>query len=424
MARVSFADVKRVGIALGWAVLFIVIGIVIMIGLSQLVPGWGGREWFVARNGVYEVIGFGLSTWIVGRLLQKYSWAELGWRTPAVTPWLRGVAIGAVMASVAIGLAVVLDGARIQFTGDWSLWPRIALPLIIGLIFAALGEEFGFRGFPLRRLSDAFGVLPAMLLLAVLFGLLHAKNPNATVFSSVNVALAAIWLSIAFFSSGGMPLAPHASGMPPDEKNAIDSQMAASATFTELNTVAFGFLACSRPNRTASNSIAGSTPNASESRRSGKPRKPNSSPSAAKIRPMMSGSAIRGHRLQSPVNWIRAPSSTTASPIATEAITAPMATPRSHGVTAGVRHPSSAHEYFCSKRPTIQVDKPKPMTSYTPLRATNHSRPPHPGTSCDRPIMMTMPMTMKRTAHPSAIPTRFTSANDTRAIRGPREWWG
>src|SRR6266516_3365729 len=95
--------------------------------------------------------------------------------------------------------------------------------------------------------------------------------------------------------------------MPPDEKNAIDSQMAASPTFTELNTVAFGFLACSRPNRTASNSIAGSTPNASESRRSGKPRKPNSSPSAAKIRPMMSGSAIRGHRLQSPVNWMGAP---------------------------------------------------------------------------------------------------------------------
>src|SRR5207249_567791 len=104
-------------VALGWAVLFIVIGIVIMIGLSQVVPGWGGREWFVARNGGYEVIGFGLSTWIVGRLLKKYSWAELGWRRPAVTPWLRGVAIGAVMACVAIGLAVVLDGARIHFTG-------------------------------------------------------------------------------------------------------------------------------------------------------------------------------------------------------------------------------------------------------------------------------------------------------------------
>jgi len=207
MARVSFAGVKRVGIALGWAVLFIAIGVGITIGLARVVPAWGGREWFVAQTGIYEVIGFGLSTWIVGRLLKKYSWAELGWRRPFAPSWLRGVALGAVMAAVAIGLAVVLDGARIQFTGDWSLWPRIALPLIIGLILAALGEEFGFRGFPLRRLSDAFGVVPAMLLLAILFGLLHAKNPNATVFSSVNVALAAIWLSFAFFSAGGMPLA-------------------------------------------------------------------------------------------------------------------------------------------------------------------------------------------------------------------------
>jgi membrane protease YdiL (CAAX protease family) len=207
MARVSFADVKRVFIALGWVVLFIAVGVGIVVGLSQLVPGWGGQEWFVARTGIYEVIGFGFSTWLVGRILKKYSWAELGWNRPAVTPWLKGLAIGAGMAAAAIGLAVVIDGARVHVTGDWSLWPRIAVPLIVGLIFAALGEEFGFRGFPLRRLSDGFGVVPAMLLLAILFGLGHAKNPSATVFSTINVALAAIWLSFAFFSAGGMPLA-------------------------------------------------------------------------------------------------------------------------------------------------------------------------------------------------------------------------
>lgn len=207
MARVSFEGLKRVGIALAWAVGFVAIGVGITIGISQLVPGWGGQEWFVARTGVYEVVGFGFSTWLVGRILKKYSWSELGWNRPAVTPWLKGIALGAGMAAVAIGLAVVAGGARVQFTGDFGLWPRIALPLIIGLILAALGEEFGFRGFPLRRLSDAFGVVPAMLLLAILFGLLHAKNPNATVFSSVNVALAAIWLSFAFFSAGGMQLA-------------------------------------------------------------------------------------------------------------------------------------------------------------------------------------------------------------------------
>jgi uncharacterized protein len=207
MARVSFVGVKRVGIALGWAVFFVAIGVGITIGISELVPGWGGAEWSITRNGSYEAIGFGVATWLVGRVLKKYSWSELGWRRPAVLPWLRGLALGAVMAAFAIGLAVVLDGARVHVTSDWSLWPRVALPLIIGLVFAALGEELAFRGFPLRRLSDAFGVLPAMLVLAMLFGLLHAKNPSATVFSTVNVALAAIWLSIAFFSAGGMALA-------------------------------------------------------------------------------------------------------------------------------------------------------------------------------------------------------------------------
>jgi membrane protease YdiL (CAAX protease family) len=205
MARVSFAGLKRVLISLGWVALFIALGVLIVWGLMRILPTWGGPEWAWARTGVVEVIAFGLATWIVGRLLKKYAWADLGWRRPAVMPWLRGVALGAVMASLAIGLAVVLDGARIHVTGDWNLWPRVALPLIIGLILAALGEELGFRGFP-----PAFRwvrVLPAMLLLAILFGLLHAKNPNATAFSTVNVALAAIWLSVAFFSAGGMPLA-------------------------------------------------------------------------------------------------------------------------------------------------------------------------------------------------------------------------
>jgi len=207
MARVSFADVKRVAIALGWVILFAGVAIGVTIGISELVPGWGGREWSVARTGVFEVIGFGLATVIVGRLLNKYSWPAMGWRTLAFPKVFVGAGLGALMAAVAIGLAVVLDGARVHLTGDGSLWPRVALPLILGLIFAALGEELGFRGYPLRRLANALGVLPAMLLLALLFGLAHARNPSATVFSTVNVALAALWLSFAFLSSGGMPLA-------------------------------------------------------------------------------------------------------------------------------------------------------------------------------------------------------------------------
>lgn len=209
-ARVSFAgQAQRLGLALGWILLYAVIGVGVTIVVSWIIPGWGGREWFLVRNGAYELIGFGVATVVVGRLLNKHSWEQLGWRTDRglAVRLARGMALGAVMAAAAIALAFVLDRATVTLTHDWSRWPAVALPLALGLLCAALAEELAFRGYPLRRLADAVGPAPALAVLAVLFGLAHAGNPSATVFSTVNVALAAVWLSFAFFSSGGMALA-------------------------------------------------------------------------------------------------------------------------------------------------------------------------------------------------------------------------
>lgn len=206
MARVSFAGVKQFGIALAWLVLFTAISVGVIIGLSVAVPGWGGSTWFIARNGIYGVIGFGVATIVVGRLLNKRSWSAMGWRPRTGASFAHGLALGAAMATLAILLAVVL-GARVSFTGDWNVWAGIALPLIVGLVFAAVSEELAFRGYPLQRFADAIGVIPAMLLFAVLFGLAHTGNENVTTFGIINIALAAIWLSVAFFSAGGMGLA-------------------------------------------------------------------------------------------------------------------------------------------------------------------------------------------------------------------------
>ena len=210
MARVSFADVKRVAIALGWIVLFAGIGIGITIGLSELLPVWGGNLWFLFRNGLYEAIGFIVATVVVGNLLNKYSWDRMGWHTQpgGLAPRLfRGVGLGALMAALAVGLAFVLDHTSVHSTGNWRIWPQVALPIMLGLVLAALAEELMFRGYPMRRLSEAIGAPAAVAVFAVLFGLAHARNPNATVFSTINVALAAVWLSFAFFSAGGMALA-------------------------------------------------------------------------------------------------------------------------------------------------------------------------------------------------------------------------
>jgi membrane protease YdiL (CAAX protease family) len=111
------------------------------------------------------------------------------------------------MAAVAVGLAFAGDRARVSVVPEWSRWAQVALPLGAILLAAALAEELGFRGYPLRRLADAIGRAPAIVVLAAPFALLHVGNPNATLFSTINVALAAVWLSFAFFSYGGMGLA-------------------------------------------------------------------------------------------------------------------------------------------------------------------------------------------------------------------------
>jgi len=120
---------------------------------------------------------------------------------------LRGVGLGALMAALAVGLAFVIDHTTVHLTGNWGIWPQVALPIMVGLVLAALAEELMFRGYPMRRLADAIGAPAAIAVFALLFGLAHAGNPNATPFSTVNVALAAVWLSFAFFSTGGMALA-------------------------------------------------------------------------------------------------------------------------------------------------------------------------------------------------------------------------
>jgi len=101
----------------------------------------------------------------------------------------------------------MVGGATVANTGDWTGWGRAAFPLGAGLLLAALTEELAFRGYPLRRLADAVGAGPATTLGAIGFGLAHLGNPSATTFSTVNVALAGVWLACAFFSRGGMPLA-------------------------------------------------------------------------------------------------------------------------------------------------------------------------------------------------------------------------
>lgn len=212
MARVSFEGVKQVLIAVAWVMAFAAVGIAISVVLNSVLAVHQSSPWWLAATSAGQAIGFVAATALVGWKLNKYSWDRMGWRrwgggADLGVSFPGGVILGVVMAAIAIGLASVASGARVRLTGDWFRWPAIALPLGVGLLCAALTEELLFRGYPLRRLADAVGPWMAMALLVVPFGLAHIGNPNAGAFGIINVMLAGVWLSFAFFSAGGMAYA-------------------------------------------------------------------------------------------------------------------------------------------------------------------------------------------------------------------------
>jgi uncharacterized protein len=207
-ARAAFLErAKAVAIALAWIVAFGAVGGAATWTLVQL-PVHPTAQWSIAWASGTAALGFGFATLLVGRRLDRHAWDALGWRPRAGIPrgFAAGVACGTLMALAAIGLAV-LGGATVHSSTDVTPWGSAAVPLGVGLLVAALTEELLFRGYPLRRLAEAMGVVPATLVVALGFGLAHRGNPNATLFSTVNVGLAGVWLSCAFFSPGAMPLA-------------------------------------------------------------------------------------------------------------------------------------------------------------------------------------------------------------------------
>lgn len=113
-----------------------------------------------------------------------------GWKS-----FLIGLGIGAALYTVIIVIAAFTGLYKVEavtFNGG-ALLGSFAL-----LAIAATYEEVLFRGVLLQGLETGFGSWLAVLLNAVLFGLLHASNAGATITSTLSVALAGLAFGLAF----------------------------------------------------------------------------------------------------------------------------------------------------------------------------------------------------------------------------------
>jgi hypothetical protein len=143
-----------------------------------------------------------LATWIMLRFVDKRPFRSVGLHFE--TPWLaqlgKGILVGGGMMTVIFavfyytGMVTVefreLDTVQILFIFSNSLF----LYVVVGY-----GEELMFRGYLFQTFVEGTNKVIATVTISVLFALAHANNPNASTFGLVNVGLAGIWLSIAYF---------------------------------------------------------------------------------------------------------------------------------------------------------------------------------------------------------------------------------
>jgi len=169
---------------------------------------WDGQTGIVLQTCVLFVGAVTASSLFVG-----IGWANLemfGFRTlrQNLQGFGVGTAVGVLMALAAILFAVLFGGARITLA-DESLMSYLISAAGVGIVLlvAAFTEELLFRGYPISRLALTVGKVRASLALAAVFMLAHALNPDASVFGLLNIGLAALVLSAAFFGAGGLAAA-------------------------------------------------------------------------------------------------------------------------------------------------------------------------------------------------------------------------
>jgi len=107
----------------------------------------------------------------------------------AVRETLLGVAIGTGFIVITVGAITLLGGYRFTLDGAAGL---SALPALVAVaIGGAVTEELLFRGLALQAIERLGGSWIALLVTAGLFGLVHAANPGATLWSSIAIAVEA-----------------------------------------------------------------------------------------------------------------------------------------------------------------------------------------------------------------------------------------
>jgi uncharacterized protein len=204
--------------AIGWSIAFVVLTgvltIVLGLGLATALVGPDAAPAWLDTAGPAQTLlqavcllaSAAFFTWLIGIRVLGLTLADLRWRVPhGGAGFGIGAMAGMLAAGAGLAIGVVAGGAEwLSDEGTAGSYLRALGFTLLVLTPAALAEEVVFRGVPLVLLAGVIGRGTAVVLLAVLFALAHLSNPNVTALGVGNIALAGIFLGLAFYAPGGL----------------------------------------------------------------------------------------------------------------------------------------------------------------------------------------------------------------------------
>jgi hypothetical protein len=140
--------------------------------------------------------------------LDGVSWRAMGYALHQ--GWSRNVALGLVVGFSMIAFVVACQwlggGTTLRWTFSGAAIVCIFAATIL-LWLAAAFEELLFRGYAFQTLLRDVPAWVPVLLLAGFFGMAHWSNPSRTNYSTLNTALAGVWLAAAVLRTRSLWLA-------------------------------------------------------------------------------------------------------------------------------------------------------------------------------------------------------------------------
>jgi membrane protease YdiL (CAAX protease family) len=198
------------------------LGVGLLVGLSRSVLGTTVGNELTSGLGstlvttAVPVVGL----YLVARLVDRRWFGDFGLHLDRDW-WLDcafGAALGAGLMAAVFGLELAVGwltvtGLFVAASGSFASGLLLVVVLFVGV---SIREELLLRGWLLTNLAEGTagfrGVSPrravvfATLLSSVVFGVLHAANPNATAISTASISLAGVFLALGYLLTGELAI--------------------------------------------------------------------------------------------------------------------------------------------------------------------------------------------------------------------------